>query len=113
MPASSPWPSGPCPSWCTRPHAEDDHPDDRAHTSDGVDVPAIERVTTFAPGGVAYRRAAIALQLGLHQVVGEETTWVYSGDGERRGFEVGATDAREVARALLRLVSAIDAPREV
>lgn len=30
------WLAGPCPHWCTRPHADGDHPEDRIHLDDGT-----------------------------------------------------------------------------
>jgi hypothetical protein len=35
------WQTEPCPSWCTRLHREDDHPEDRLHQDDGVVFPAV------------------------------------------------------------------------
>ncbi len=100
------WLNEPCPAWCVRAHAETDPPDDRAHMSDAIEIPVIERVTSPTEGGIVYERCATALQIGLHRVVGESETWVYLGDGERRGFEIPLPLARELGHALI----AIGAP---
>ena len=51
-PAGRPsWLTSPCPSWCTRPHREHDHPEDRRHQADGVVIPAV--LGRVDPGGLS------------------------------------------------------------
>lgn len=94
------WLTEPCPHWCTRTHLEDDHPDDRAHTSSPVEIPAVERRIHVDTHGLHYNREGVTLQVGLHQVVGEPEIWVYIGDGTRRGIETTPAAASELANAL-------------
>lgn len=98
------WLNEPCPTWCTRTHAMHDHPADRAHTSEPVTIPTVERVIVASGDGIRYRHETLTLQIGLHRLIGEPDTWVYIGDGYERGVDIPPLAARQVADALHRVL---------
>ena len=98
------WLTEPCPPWCSRAHTPLDHPDDRAHTSEPITIPTVERIPMASADGIRYRQDALTLQVGLHRLIGAHDTWVYIGDGFERGIEVPPLAARQLADALCRVL---------
>ncbi|ALJ19359.1 hypothetical protein AOA12_05350 [Microbacterium sp. No. 7] len=86
-------------------HAEDDHPDDRAHVDDGLFVPVLVRETHTRGDRIARTIRGRELILGRHRVDGDATTWFYIGDDQRGGWELTAECAAQLAAALTRLLA--------
>lgn len=96
----------PCPPWCAREHRKDDPMDDRAHVSDGTESPAIERIVMAHDDALIWERRALVFQIGLHRDVGGDRTWLYVGDGERRGVEIAVEDAAGLVDIVARHIAA-------
>lgn len=100
MPVRRPrWQVEECPRWCIRTHAQDDHPDDRVHVSEGAIVPVIERVTAPVDSVFAESVQSVDIIVGLRRD-GTGTTWVHLADDERRGFELTKESARRLHERL-------------
>ncbi|GAA1527942.1 DUF6907 domain-containing protein [Nocardioides humi] len=68
------WLLEPCPAWCTREHVEDDHPEDRYHSSEASVVPAIATDEDRLPPSAS--ADAVELIVGMTRPVGELIEWV-------------------------------------
>lgn len=68
------WLTEACPSWCTRIHAENDHPEDRVHHSEGTLTPAIVRRSSIVTDDEPGEGAEILTQ--AMRAVGRPETWI-------------------------------------
>lgn len=97
------WMAEECPAWCVRAHAEDDHPDDRRHQGRGIEVPVV-----IASDPVPSARSTpLVLVVQLDQPVGARHAWVRveASEAAEPRLAVRASDAAELARAILRAVA--------
>ncbi|WP_370289681.1 hypothetical protein [Nocardioides sp.] len=67
------WLSEPCPTWCTREHLDDDHPDDRFHQSEARFVAAIASPAAV-PDPAALASLDLVVRAGRH--LGHDLTWI-------------------------------------
>lgn len=91
------WLVGRCPPWCTRRHAEQDHPEDRLHQDDGVVVP----VVVADPDPRKLRQVERASEIVLRrfrEVDPTAVTWVAIREAE--GVGVALTVSEESASRL-------------
>ena len=101
-PGPGPHPGLPCPAWCRRPHAVDDHPDDRLHQSQVHVVavvtghPALESDDTAVGAWVTVR---------LVRRPGSAVTWLEVRSEEGSGVHLVVT--AESARRLLAMASGL------
>lgn len=72
--ARPPWLDEPCPPWCTRAHAADDHPEDRYHQSEPSIVPVVAGAADAVPVTTSLRPMTLAVRLGRY--VGDDRTWL-------------------------------------
>lgn len=87
------WLAERCPDWCVRDHAEDDHPDDRYHQSEGSLVP-----------GVVATRFAIPLTAALERL--DLITWIGRYAGEREDWLVIEPTVQREPRLMITLETA-------
>ena len=62
--ARPPWSKQPCPPWCTREHAADDHPEDRYHQSEPSILPVVAGAGDAVPVTTSLRALTLAVRLG-------------------------------------------------
>ena len=94
------WQVDACPVWCVGGHRESDHPDDRQHRSDSLEVPVVLRRTELVPDGLARTVEAADFEVGLSRVDGAPETWLYVGDGPGRSLELSAESAHRLIQAV-------------
>lgn len=91
--ARPPWPGEPCPPWCTRAHAPDDHPEDRYHQSEASLLPVVAGSGDTVPVTASLRPLTLVVRAGRY-------------DGGRTWLVIEATeDARP------RMALTVDAAR--
>lgn len=95
----------PCPAWCAGDHPLDEHPEDRAHVSEVVDVPVIAKGRRWHGRQVPEPLLYI---VAMRRYAGETETWVCIGDGQDGGSRLDVTveSARRVATTTLELIDA-------
>ncbi|WP_392390977.1 DUF6907 domain-containing protein [Nocardioides sp. LHD-245] len=94
------WLAEPCPPWCLREHDEDDHPDDREHRGEAVDLAVVATGEDAVP--VTDALAPLELVVQLHRRVGAPVEWVSIEPAEARQPRLALTrgSARALATAL-------------
>ncbi|WGX97977.1 DUF6907 domain-containing protein [Nocardioides sp. L-11A] len=97
------WLDEPCPSWCLREHDEDDHPEDREHRGEPVDLAVVATGEDAVP--VTDALAPLDLIVQLHRRVGAPVEWVSIEPAEARQPRLALTrgSARALATALRRV----------
>ncbi|SDJ28274.1 hypothetical protein SAMN05192558_11470 [Actinokineospora alba] len=94
------WRSGPCPSWCSRYHSDNDHPDDRSHLSQWqgkVSLILAEGQKYYE--GVPYQPDCVSLW--LLQGEREREARIWCGKGEtNKGVYLTPAEALELAATL-------------
>lgn len=93
------WLQESCPAWCTGDHHQGDMVDDREHQSSSVEVPGVEQVTSVVGSLVERHQEAIALDIVLHQHVGEGEEWVFVGVDDR-WFDLSRETAERLSASL-------------
>ncbi|MCC9053542.1 hypothetical protein LOK55_04365 [Microbacterium sp. F2E] len=94
------WLTDPCPAWCQEDHADQWHPEDRAHASEHVVVPVITIDRGFAGGGELVREvAATELAVVVYRQVGAREVWVTVAN-DRQRIEVTRESAARLRDAL-------------
>jgi hypothetical protein len=85
----------PCPSWCRRVHATDDHPDDRHHHSRVLLVAVVTGHPTLEPDD---RGEAVSVAVRLVRRVGSALTWleILSEEGPQVRLVLTAESARHL-----------------
>ena len=68
------WLTEPCPDWCDREHAHDDHPEDRYHQSRPSIISALAGTGGTIPVADSLRPVELAVRLGRH--VDDDVAWV-------------------------------------
>lgn len=98
--ARPPWLAEPCPPWCTRAHAADDHPEDRYHQSEPSIVPVVAGAADAVPVTTSLRAMTLTVRLGRY--AGDERTWLLIEPLEdlRPRMVLAADDARALLQAL-------------
>jgi hypothetical protein len=92
------WQIDPCPEWCARTHAENDHIDDRVHRSEGIAVPAVIRSKRLGATRVEFDEEASHVEVGLSRTDGQREIWLYVGAGPGREIELSLDTASRVFR---------------
>lgn len=90
-----------CPSWCTREHREDDHPEDRIHQDEGVVIAAV--VGDAHPTTLTVTARATELVVQRYRPIPHLTpTWVriVEPEGGRAPLLLTEETARRLGRAL-------------
>jgi len=85
------WLEEPCPPWCRRAHAEDDHPEDRNHQSEPSLFLAVAGTGDGVPVTATLRPTTLTVRMGRY--VGERTTWLAIEDSEEPGPRMVLTDS--------------------
>lgn len=67
------WQRGPCPTWCSRDHQEDDHPEDRLHQSAGTVIPAMVVEDPLATPPRMRQTELVVLAVQHHE---HDTPWI-------------------------------------
>ncbi len=98
------WQRSPCPEWCVIDHAEEDHPDDRAHRDAGREIPVRLRVSDFSGSQATEHLREERLVLGRWQRDGESRTWYFLGNDHGVALELSEDSARRVAEELARVL---------
>jgi hypothetical protein len=100
-PARPSWLPGPCPTWCTRRHREQDRPEDRLHQDDGVVLAAVVGrldETTLRP---VPHPAELVVRL-VREAAEQAPTWVVVAETEEAGLTLLLTrDSAVALRAAL------------
>ena len=106
------WQSEPCPAWCTRRHADDDHPDDRYHDSAPTQVPAIllERDAAAGPGRWSSAAGEITIITSRYVDGGDTITVIGREDLPDRQLSLTPEGAARLAEAIARHVALLELP---
>lgn len=106
------WQSEPCPPWCVRVHADDDHPDDRYHDSAETQVPAIlaERKPDEGPGRWVHEEAEVTIVTSRYADATEMVTFIGSGDRHDQQLSLSPESAARLAAALQRHLTSLRDP---
>lgn len=96
---------GPCPPWCQREHAPNDHPEDMRHQGDACHLELVLAVDS-PPGPHARVVDTVAY---ADQPAGTGNTWIRVESTESPDIRVALTPdaARGLARALDRVISTL------
>jgi hypothetical protein len=93
------WQTTRCPSWCTRVHHEDDHPEDRIHQDDGIVIPAL--LADVDPVDLRKVPRATELVVQRTQALDDPQVWVFIGEPESaRRLVIGAETAPRLRAGL-------------
>lgn len=94
------WLTEACPPWCTREHAEGDHPEDRYHQSEPSILTVVAGPGDAVPVTASLRPTTLALRAGRH--LDDDLTWVVIESLEEPlpRLVLTADAARDLARAL-------------
>ncbi|WP_232678050.1 hypothetical protein [Nocardioides sp. R-C-SC26] len=94
------WLDEPCPSWCARVHAEDDHPEDRIHRAPPVFVPGV--LAQVDPDTLERVPEAGTLLVQRTQHLSDPTPWILVTETEDVGRQLLMSEqvARQLADAL-------------
>lgn len=94
------WLTAPCPAWCVRQHAEDDHPEDRYHQSEPAIVPAVVGTGDAVPVTTTLRAETLVVRTG--QYADDARVWltVEPLEGRRPHVVLTPGSARSLVRAL-------------
>lgn len=105
--ARASWLDGPCPSWCVREHAEDDHPEDRYHQSEPSILPAVAGSGDTVPVTASLRSLTLAARAGRY--ADDDLTWVVveSLEDQQPRMVLTADTARRLVRALRTQLAAL------
>ena len=103
------WQSEPCPAWCTRRHADDDHPDDRYHDSAPAQVPAILLERDAAAGPGRWSSTAGEITIITSRYVGGADTIIVIGREDRldQQLSLSPEGAARLAEAIARHVASL------
>lgn len=102
------WLTGPCPAWCTRQHAEDDHPEDRYHQSQPTLAAAIAGTGDAVPVTASLQPATLAARAGRY--ADDDLTWLVVEPLEGRPYLViTAASARGLVHVLQEQLRGLDA----
>lgn len=100
--ASPWWDEDPCPSWCTRDHHYDDHPQDRYHDSVVEVIPVVIEELVTTSDAVAHEHEATGLMIVSSRRRGETSIWTYIGEPAqpRQYLRLSLESAQRLAGAL-------------
>ncbi|HVK29747.1 MAG TPA: hypothetical protein VM575_15520 [Nocardioides sp.] len=106
--AQPPWPDAPCPPWCTREHAADDHPEDRYHQSEPTLLPVVAGSGDTVPVTASLRPLTLAVRIGRY--ADDDRTWlvIEALEAPRPRMVLAAEAARALVRGLLDQLDALD-----
>jgi hypothetical protein len=99
-----PHPLEPCPSWCRRPHAARDHPDDRHHVSPAHVVAVVTGHPTLEADAAA---APVSVAVRLVRRTGSALTWleVVSEEGPQVRLVLTTESARHLLTTAIGLLA--------
>ncbi|MGV8885347.1 MAG: DUF6907 domain-containing protein [Microbacteriaceae bacterium] len=92
---------GACPRWCVADHAREDEAGEVRHRG----VTEVLTVALRQAHGRRFDRGAPVTELliELHQTVGDNTVWLYIGDGADQRLELSRESAAQLALVLSRV----------
>jgi hypothetical protein len=113
-PARSGWPAEPCPQWCTRRHADDDHPDDRYHDSAPTTAPIVflERDRDAGPGRWRHEAGEITIISSRHADAHETITFIGRDDRLDQQLHLTPEGAARLADAIAQHLAQLQEPTD-
>ena len=100
------WLAEECPRWCVRPHAEDDHPEDRRHQSTEIEVRVVRSASVLRPDPALSEDWLVL----AHGSTAEPSVWVHVGQAEGRAVDLNLdrASAQRLQEALSRCLADLD-----